>query len=585
MEVKSVLLVFIFIGLTNSKFESSSNSIRSIVRQRRQSSFNCTLPTQLENGRVLVYGKDIKPGDQVDIDVLIKLECHKGYKLSPNTPFIICDGNWEEIHLVTCKKTCPPFYSTATTTVKCRDKDYNTVPCDKAIDGTYLTYECASYHEIPPGGRNILYCNNGLWDFPKPVCQPICGRKVYTEPSLIWNGNGVNHFDHPWVIAVFKNLGKNYENICGGTLVSIRTVITAAHCVTDTYGHALGRENFQVVAGKMYNAFGDERDTHAQYRKISEIVVHEGYRGESQRYIADIALLITQELFKLDRFVLPVCIDYTNSVYLTNHQIGEVAGWGITEEEKPSERLKSIRIPYKDAATCAKELPERFEQQYHFFDKICAGRQNGTIAVCKGDSGSGLIFKNRENDRYYLQGIVSISPNLYTSQCNYQTIVLYTSVLFYNSFIKREITKSHLDLEDCILPAYPKNGKWFVEGGVEKKPGDIVLSSTLLRFSCNMGFILSTTSPYYRCESSDNQPTCRKLCPKPSLPNGTQILCNNYEDQYIDCSKQADGDSITFTCPNRFVSDEEVHTRYCRYGSWNSEFSCKNGKQEPKHVL
>ncbi|XP_028135979.1 uncharacterized protein LOC114330764 isoform X2 [Diabrotica virgifera virgifera] len=462
MEVKSVLLVFIFIGLTNSKFESSSNSIRSIVRQRRQSSFNCTLPTQLENGRVLVYGKDIKPGDQVDIDVLIKLECHKGYKLSPNTPFIICDGNWEEIHLVTCK---------------------------------------------------------------------------------------------------------------------------TAHCVTDTYGHALGRENFQVVAGKMYNAFGDERDTHAQYRKISEIVVHEGYRGESQRYIADIALLITQELFKLDRFVLPVCIDYTNSVYLTNHQIGEVAGWGITEEEKPSERLKSIRIPYKDAATCAKELPERFEQQYHFFDKICAGRQNGTIAVCKGDSGSGLIFKNRENDRYYLQGIVSISPNLYTSQCNYQTIVLYTSVLFYNSFIKREITKSHLDLEDCILPAYPKNGKWFVEGGVEKKPGDIVLSSTLLRFSCNMGFILSTTSPYYRCESSDNQPTCRKLCPKPSLPNGTQILCNNYEDQYIDCSKQADGDSITFTCPNRFVSDEEVHTRYCRYGSWNSEFSCKNGKQEPKHVL
>uniref|UniRef100_A0A6P7GJ13 Mannan-binding lectin serine protease 2-like n=1 Tax=Diabrotica virgifera virgifera TaxID=50390 RepID=A0A6P7GJ13_DIAVI len=184
----------------------------------------------------------------------------------------------------------------------------------------------------------------------------------------------------------------------------------------------------------------------------------------------------------------------------------EVAGWGLTEEEEPSEILKAIRIPYKDSATCAKELPPSWEEVYNIFDKICAGRQNENIAVCKGDSGSGLVFKNREDNRYYLQGIVSIAPTLQNSQCNYQTNALYTSVQFYYSFITREMSKYFI--EDCILPPYPKNGKWFLEGGVEKKPGDIVLSSTILRFSCNTRYILSTISAYNDCQSYYSHPTC-----------------------------------------------------------------------------
>ncbi|XP_050515899.1 uncharacterized protein LOC114334142 isoform X2 [Diabrotica virgifera virgifera] len=588
MEVKGVLLCLwlVFLGLITVTLESFPNSTNSTLRTRRQSSFTCTLPPQLENGRWLVTEADVKPGDQVTINTIIRVECHESYQLFPNIPLHLCDSNWDETTFPTCQKKCPPFYSTATTTVTCKDLHNGAVPCDRAIDGTYLTYTCKVYYEIPPGGRNILYCDDGVWDFPKPICQPICGKKVNRETTaLAWGGREVKNFEFPWVIALFETLGTSYENKCGGTLISRRVVVTAAHCVTDTYGNALDKNKFQVAAGKLYNAFGDKRDVDAQYRKISKVIVHDGYRGESQRYIADLAILITQELFKLDIIVQPACIENVNNIYLTNYQIGEVAGWGRTEEEKPSEILKAIRVPYKDGATCAKELPQSWEEQFNYFDKICAGRQNESTAVCKGDSGSGLVFKNREDNRYYLQGIVSIAPNLNTFQCNYQTNALYTSVPFYYSFIKREMTKNHL--EDCILPAYPKNGKWFLEDGVEKRPGDVVLSSTILRFSCNVRFILSTVSPYYDCESYYNHPTCLRLCPKPSLPTGTQILCKNSKDQFIDCTVIADGSSITFTCPNGFVSDRgtPTSTRYCRNGVYgNSAPSCTDVKQNPVYI-
>ncbi|XP_050505517.1 uncharacterized protein LOC114338870 isoform X3 [Diabrotica virgifera virgifera] len=571
MDVHCILvcLLFIFKGFTSEQLESNNNY--STLRQRRQSSFKCTLPPQLQNGRWLITEADVRPGDQVEVNSILRLECHEGYQLQPNTPLLVCDTNWEAIKIPTCKKKCPPFYSTVTTQLLCKDKDENTVTCDKAIDGTYLTYECAAYYEIPPGGRNVLYCNNGIWDFPKPICQPKCGKKFNKETiALTWGGNDVKDFEYPWVIALYKNAGGRYRNVCGGTLISRRVVITAAHCVTDDYGNAIGRENFQVAAGKYYNAFGDQRDTKAQYRKISQVIVHKGYRGVSQRYIADLALLITQELFKLDPVVQPVCTDNVNNMFLTNYQMGEVAGWGLTENDKPSDRLRVIRIPYKEGGTCARELPASWEQEYNFLDKICAGRQNESIAVCQGDSGSGLVFQNREDNRYYIHGIVSIAPNLYTASCNNRTNALYTSVIFYYAFIKIEMNKNHM--EDCKLPEYPKNGKWYLESDAQKKPGDIVTSNAILQFSCNRKYILSTVSPYHDCESSYNPPVCLLLCPKVSLPSGTDIVCRNFNDQPIQCADVADGGSITFTCPSGFVTDRGTasSTRYCRNGVFSS---------------
>lgn len=44
--------------------------------------------------------------------------------------------------------------------------------------------------------------------------------------------------------------------------------------------------------------------------QVREVVVHSDYRGESQRYAQDIALLVLTEKVVFNNFVMPACVDY-----------------------------------------------------------------------------------------------------------------------------------------------------------------------------------------------------------------------------------------------------------------------------------
>ncbi|XP_018569612.1 uncharacterized protein LOC108909692 isoform X2 [Anoplophora glabripennis] len=486
-----------------------------------------------------------------------------------STPYVICDQNWDSSKMPECEKLCAPMYSSTTTTVKCVDKKGIEINCQEATEGSVLTYLCTPFYETPFGFRKTILCLDGSWNYPKPVCQPVCGRKVNDDAiPLIYGGRIQKGLEYPWVVALYKKDDDSYTNICGGSLISQRVVLTAAHCVTNEYGELPPIENYIVGAGKFYNNFNDSRDVQAQYSQISRAIVHDGYKGDRRRFFSDIALLVVAKSFRLTYLVQPICFNDVNNIHLHAGNIGVVSGWGVKEDGLPSEELRVLEIPYKYETTCAQELPREWADKYNAIDKICAGFLNKNMSVCRGDSGNGLAVKNPEDNRYYIHGIVSIGPSE-KGECNIQQNSLYTKVAFYYEFIDKEL--SRYSVEDCILPLYPKHGLW-ITSETEKKPGENVPADTVIKLSCNEGFTLSSDVPDVQCkQTAFDMPTCQPICPALVFPLSTITNCKDRRGEIVSCSKATDDTILTYACPEGYQSPKGPKgTSKCVGGSWEA---------------
>lgn len=65
-------------------------------------------------------------------------------------------------------------------------------------------------------------------------------------------------------------------------------------------------------------------------------------------------------------------------------------------------------------------------------------------SVCRGDSGEGLVFNNTLNDRYFIKGIVSVSPRTPEANCDSNMYSLYTSVDYHIKFVRNLIALNQL---------------------------------------------------------------------------------------------------------------------------------------------
>lgn len=138
---------------------------------------------------------------------------------------------------------------------------------------------------------------------------------------------------------------------------------------------------------------------------------------------------------------------------------------------------------------------------------MCTGSSEKNMSICNTDSGSGLVFKNLEDNRYYVHGIASALPSIENeTTCKVFNTNLYYKVSSYYQFIDTAINV----FEMCTLPDFPYDGQWEFEKNIYKRPGDFVSPFDILKISCNEGFKLSMSNPYMDCESLLlNKPSCR----------------------------------------------------------------------------
>lgn len=207
-------------------------------------------------------------------------------------------------------------------------------------------------------------------------------------------------------------------HFCGGSLISNRAVLTAAHCVTDLEtGQRYPTSMFRVVGGSVDRMRITENTV---IRDVEKIYVHQGFRNATLEN--DIALMILSETVPNDHPTLqPIERVSSQPVAATPCQ---TSGWGATENDQPLILLTvNISVVSMDQCNATASYNGTIGD-----GQLCAG-QTGKDS-CQGDSGGPLVCGGK------LAGVVSRGYD-----CGAEGYPgIYSDVAYYRGWIEQCLT-------------------------------------------------------------------------------------------------------------------------------------------------
>nr|AWU67090.1 putative trypsin [Crangon crangon] len=226
----------------------------------------------------------------------------------------------------------------------------------------------------------------------KPKFQNVSYSASPTKSTRIVGGKDALPGELPYQISI-QDVSFGFPfHFCGGSIVSEKWVLTAAHCFDKM--DLSTPEYVQVVAGE-HNLV--EMEFWEQTIGVDEIRIHEKY--DKWTVSNDIALLKLAQSIRYDEYSQPIILPSKDHLASGNCI---VSGWGATEEEgDPSDILQKATVPIMSDADCK----EVFGESEIDDCMICAGVIHGGIDACEGDSGGPLACK--DTGETYLAGVVS----------------------------------------------------------------------------------------------------------------------------------------------------------------------------------
>ncbi|CAH0695421.1 unnamed protein product [Spodoptera exigua] len=202
---------------------------------------------------------------------------------------------------------------------------------------------------------------------------------VPTKQSVIVGGSLAVISQYPSVVGLlYSSNWNNYNQVCVGTIVTTKSILTAAHCV---YGDAVYK--WRARAGSSLANSG------GTVYAINSCTIHPSFSFRTMNN--DIAILRTAVAI-INSSAKPVSIAGIN-YNLPDNQVVWAAGWGTTlVGVAPGEQLRHIQGWTINQKTCA--------SSYATFganvtaNMLCFGWPLGGVRdQCQGDSG-GPIYHN-----------------------------------------------------------------------------------------------------------------------------------------------------------------------------------------------
>lgn len=248
--------------------------------------------------------------------------------------------------------------------------------------------------------------------FVGPNCDVECGITYFSQNSFdkIVGGKVANY--NSWPAQVYlKGCTRGGDCLlCGGTLIDLTTVLTAAHCVDkrqSTYAVYLGLQDTNLLWNNQWPA-----------SPIKKIIMHQYFDPKTN--LNDIAIIKLAQPAILSMSVQVACLPTTPSYsYPPVNWPAWAIGWGTTfADGATSNLLRNVKLKIDDPSLCW----NYGSSDMNWNIQICSHAPGKD--TCQGDSGGPLYVADYVGgkSKYVLAGITSYGngcalakyPGIYT---------------------------------------------------------------------------------------------------------------------------------------------------------------------------
>eukprot|EP00064_Thunnus_orientalis_P005016 superscaffoldBa00000476_g5029 len=232
---------------------------------------------------------------------------------------------------------------------------------------------CVRQEELSYGKKikdSLFPCDCESREVLTLLCQD-CGRRSFAADRIV-GGVDARQGSWPWQVSL------QYDGVhqCGGSIISNRWIVSAAHCFPERYRFV---NRWRVLLGSIYN-----KPVNANVAEVKTIVYHSSYLPFVDANIddnsRDIAVLALTQPLTFNEYIQPICLPVYGQ-RLIDGQIGTVTGWGnVGYYGHLADVLQEANVPIISDAVC--NAPDYYDNQITT-SMFCAGYEKGGTDACQ----------------------------------------------------------------------------------------------------------------------------------------------------------------------------------------------------------